>query len=85
MGTSNAMLPLSAAACREVDLIGVFRYAHTYPTALSLLSTGKLKGVERMVTQRFPLESADDAFRLLGAGKAGDGGLVLKVMVGPTY
>jgi cobalamin biosynthesis protein CobD/CbiB len=26
MGSPNVMLPLSAAACREVDLIGVFRY-----------------------------------------------------------
>jgi len=25
MGTPNVMLPLSAAACREVDLVGVFR------------------------------------------------------------
>jgi L-iditol 2-dehydrogenase len=85
MGTRNAMLPLSVAACREVDLVGVFRYAHTYPTALTLLSTGKLKGVERMVTQRLPLEQANEAFQLLSNGKAGNGELVLKVMVGPTY
>lgn len=25
MGTPNVVLPLSAAACREVDLLGVFR------------------------------------------------------------
>ena len=26
MGTPNVMLPLGAAALREVDLVGVFRY-----------------------------------------------------------
>jgi hypothetical protein len=31
MGTPNVMMPLSAAACREVDLIGVFRYVSPLP------------------------------------------------------
>jgi L-iditol 2-dehydrogenase len=30
MGTPNVSLPLSAAACREVDLIGVFRYVPAF-------------------------------------------------------
>ena len=33
---------------------------------------------------RFELECATEAFELLGRGKAEDGGVVLKVMVGPT-
>ncbi|CAE6414646.1 unnamed protein product [Rhizoctonia solani] len=82
MGTPNPTIPLSAAALREVDIIGVFRYAHTYPEALELLGSGKLAGVERMVTQRFPLEEADKAFELLMQGKDKNGGLVVKVMVG---
>ncbi|CAE6523873.1 unnamed protein product [Rhizoctonia solani] len=82
MGTPNPTIPLSAAALREVDIVGVFRYAHTYPEALELLGSGKLAGVERMVTQRFPLEEADKAFELLAQGKDKNGGLVVKVMVG---
>jgi L-iditol 2-dehydrogenase len=82
MGTPNPTIPLSAAALREVDIIGVFRYANTYPEALELLGSGKLVGVERMVTQRFPLEEAGKAFELLMQGKDKSGGLVVKVMVG---
>ncbi|CUA77580.1 hypothetical protein RSOLAG22IIIB_02597 [Rhizoctonia solani] len=82
MGTPNPTIPLSAAALREVDIVGVFRYAHTYPEALELLGSGKLAGVERMVTQRFPLEQAGKAFELLMQGKDKNGGLVVKVMVG---
>jgi hypothetical protein len=33
---------------------------------------------------RFELDCATEAFELLGRGKAEDGGVVLKVMVGPT-
>jgi len=47
MGTPNATLPLSAAVFREVDLIGVFRYANTYPDALALLGAGKLSHMKK--------------------------------------
>ncbi|TFK46246.1 hypothetical protein OE88DRAFT_1046525 [Heliocybe sulcata] len=53
MGARNVTLPLSAAATREVNILGSFRYAHTYPKALQLLSAGKLKNVDKLVTHRF--------------------------------
>lgn len=37
MGTRNITLPLSAAALREVDILGSFRYANTYAEVLRLL------------------------------------------------
>ncbi|KZT54646.1 GroES-like protein [Calocera cornea HHB12733] len=85
MGTPAAMFPLSAAALREVDVIGVFRYHHTYPEALRLIGSGALAGIEKMVTHRFALEDARAAFELLAKGGDDKSGMVIKVMVGQDY
>ncbi|KAJ6595570.1 chaperonin 10-like protein [Mycena vulgaris] len=84
MGARNVMLPLSTAAVREVDIQGSFRYANTYPAALALLASGKLKNIDALVTHRFSLEQAAEAFDLLARGKDADGKMVLKVMIGPS-
>jgi len=83
MGTPNATLPLSAAALREVDIQGSFRYANAYPTALSLLASGKLPNIEKLITHRFKLEQTSHAFELLARGVDDDGHMVLKVVIGP--
>ncbi|EJF59297.1 GroES-like protein [Dichomitus squalens] len=82
MGSRNVTLPLSAAATREVDIHGSFRYAHTYPTALQLLASGKLPNIEKIITHRFALEDTARAFELLQRGRDDEGNMVLKVMVG---
>lgn len=82
MGTRNVVLPLSAAALREVDIHGSFRYANTYPAALALLASGKLKNVEKLITHRLPLREIKRGFELLSRGQDEDGNMVLKVMVG---
>lgn len=84
MGTRNITLPLSAAALREVDIHGSFRYAHTYPTALALLASGKLPNVEKIITHRFPLEQTARAFELLARGRDEEGRMVIKIMIGPS-
>lgn len=84
MGTRNITLPLSAAALREVDIQGSFRYCNTYPTALSLLASGKLANVESIITHRFPLEDSARAFELLAKGRDEQGRMVLKVMIGSS-
>lgn len=81
MGTRNVMLPLSTAALREVDIQGSFRYANTYPAALELLASGKLKNIEKIITHRFPLQDTKRAFDLLSRGQDEDGNMVLKVMI----
>ncbi|KAG6888647.1 hypothetical protein C0992_007964 [Termitomyces sp. T32_za158] len=81
MGTRNVVLPLSTAALREVDIQGSFRYANTYPAALALLASGKLKNVDKLITHRFPLQDTKRAFDLLSRGQDDDGNMVLKVMI----
>ena len=84
MGSRNVILPLSAAALREVDIQGSFRYANTYPMALELLGSGKLPNIEKIITHRFPLEESKRAFELLAKGRDEEGRMVLKVMIGPS-
>ncbi|KAF8842927.1 GroES-like protein [Paxillus ammoniavirescens] len=83
MGSRNVMLPLSAAALREVDILGSFRYANTYPDALRLLASGKLTNIEKLITHRMGLQDTARAFELMARGKDEDGNTVLKVMIGP--
>ncbi|EXJ90127.1 L-iditol 2-dehydrogenase [Capronia epimyces CBS 606.96] len=65
MGTPTQTLPLGAAALREVDIIGVFRYANCYPAAIALFASGQLDGVvEDLVTHRVALADGERAFRL---------------------
>jgi L-iditol 2-dehydrogenase len=82
MGTANLLLPTGPAMLREVDLLGVFRYANCYPDALALLGSGRLGDVGKMVTQRYKLEDAGKAFEDMKRGKDVDGNVVVKVMVG---
>jgi len=85
MGTPVQTLPLGAAALREVDIVGVFRYANCYPAAITLFASGKLQGIaEGLVTHRVRLEDGEKAFRLAAnAARQGEdeGRVALKVMV----
>jgi L-iditol 2-dehydrogenase len=73
MGTPTQTLPLGAAALREVDIIGVFRYANCYPAAIALFASGKLDGVaDDLVTHRVALSEGEKAFRL-AANQAKEG------------
>jgi L-iditol 2-dehydrogenase len=84
MGTPIQTLPISAAALREVDIMGVFRYANTYPTGVEVVSK---KGPDypdfsRLVTHRYKgLESAEEAFEMAGKTKDDRGNLVIKVVL----
>ena len=82
MGSPTVTLPLGAAATREVDILGCFRYCNTYPQALALLSAGVLPNIDKLITHRFALQDAAAAFELLAKGRDDEGKMVLKVMVG---
>ncbi|KAI1827586.1 alcohol dehydrogenase GroES-like domain-containing protein [Xylaria intraflava] len=84
MGTPIQTIPISAASLKEVDLVGVFRYANTYPAAIELLTSGdkRLPDISKLVTQRFKgLDNVPAAFEMAGKAKDEQGNLVLKVMV----
>ncbi|KAI0872539.1 alcohol dehydrogenase GroES-like domain-containing protein [Hypoxylon argillaceum] len=84
MGTPIQTIPISAASLKEVDLVGVFRYANTYPAAIELLAgtDGRMPDVTKLVTQRFSgLGNIPAAFDVAGKAKDERGNLVIKVVV----
>jgi len=84
MGNPIQTLPLAAAALREVDLCGVFRYANTYPDGINILSDSKhaLPDLGSLVTHRFyGLENARAAFDMAARTTDDQGNLVLKVVI----
>ncbi|TVY20570.1 Sorbitol dehydrogenase [Lachnellula arida] len=84
MGSPIQTLPISAAALREVDLVGVFRYANTYAEAIELVSSGNplLPDLSKLITQRFDgFDAIPEAFAMAGRVKDDEGKLVLKVVV----
>ncbi|KAH7176701.1 chaperonin 10-like protein [Dactylonectria macrodidyma] len=84
MGTPVLTIPISAAALREVDLVGVFRYANTYRQVLDLLADRPkaMPDLSSLVTQRFKgMDRIEDAFKLAGKIKDEQGNLVIKVVV----
>ncbi|KAK3687424.1 chaperonin 10-like protein [Podospora appendiculata] len=90
MGTPIQTLPMSVAHLREIDILGIFRYANTYPTGIRLLraqalgspSGFTLPSLDDMVTHRFKgLENARGAFELASRTVDDDGNLVLKVVI----
>ncbi|KAK3398257.1 chaperonin 10-like protein [Sordaria brevicollis] len=89
MGTPIQTLPLSVAHLREIDILGIFRYANTYATGIRMLCNQTKAGagftlpsLDDMVTHRFKgLENAKGAFELASRTMDDEGNLVLKVVI----
>ena len=86
MGHPIQTLPLSAAALREVDIVGVFRYANTYAESIEIVQKAAQSpdgpDFSKLVTHRFSgLSEAPKAFEMAGKTKDADGKLVLKVVI----
>lgn len=82
MGTPIQTLPMSVAHLREIDILGIFRYANTYATGIRLLRAGGIPSLDDMVTHRFKgLGAAKQAFELASRTLDNEGNLVLKVVI----
>ena len=60
MGADEAPLPVSRIQEYELTVTGTFRYAHTWPAAISLASTGRVQ-LDRLVTGHYGLDQVRDA------------------------
>ncbi|KAL5005439.1 hypothetical protein ScPMuIL_018895 [Solemya velum] len=74
LGQAEVTLPIVNAAVREVDILGVLRYVNCYPTALSMVASGKVD-VKPLITHRFNLEETLQAFETTARGEG------IKVMI----
>lgn len=90
MGSPIQTLPISAAALREIDLVGVFRYTSTYEEGISILAgeagaiskNRKMPDISKLVTHRFrTLDNLLAAFETAGKGQDDQGKLVMKVII----
>ncbi|GMR37359.1 hypothetical protein PMAYCL1PPCAC_07554, partial [Pristionchus mayeri] len=61
MASARCDLPILAAACREVDLRGIFRYRNCYPTALELVASKRID-LSKLTSAHYSLEQTREAF-----------------------
>jgi L-iditol 2-dehydrogenase len=69
-------MPVLQAIDKELDIMGVFRYANVYPYAIQLVSNGRMN-IDPLVTHRYSLENVKEALEV--AYERRDG--AVKVMV----
>ncbi|XP_041034382.1 sorbitol dehydrogenase-like [Carcharodon carcharias] len=67
MGKPSTNIPVLDLIIREIDIRAVFRYCNTWPVAVDMLASKKID-VKPLVTHRFPLEEALEAFETTKKG-----------------
>ncbi|MBD3307028.1 alcohol dehydrogenase catalytic domain-containing protein [candidate division KSB3 bacterium] len=75
-GQSEFPIQVIKSIDKELDILGIFRYANVYPYAIQLVSTGRMN-IDPLVTHRYPLEQVGEALDV--AHERRDG--AVKVMV----
>lgn len=76
LACTEMTIPLTPAAAREIDVIGIFRYRNTWPLCIEFLRTGKID-VKPLITHRFGFnqKEIEEAFETSAGG-----GSAIKVM-----
>ncbi|KAI4351816.1 hypothetical protein L6164_006129 [Bauhinia variegata] len=76
LAQTEMTVPLTLAAVREVDVIGIFRYRDTWPLCIELLRTGKID-IKPLITHRFGFsqKELEQAFET-----SAQGGNAIKIM-----
>lgn len=70
VGKNEIKIPFMRLSTREVDLQFQYRYANTWPRAIRVLSGG-LIDLKKLVTHRYGLEDAVEAFKTAADPKTG--------------
>ncbi|MFO8007614.1 MAG: NAD(P)-dependent alcohol dehydrogenase [Candidatus Brocadiia bacterium] len=60
MAASTAEVSLTRARCKELTVVGVFRYANVYPRAVGLLASGRIAAAS-LITHRFAFPRVQEA------------------------
>lgn len=76
LACTEMTVPLTLAAAREVDVIGIFRYRNTWPLCIELLRTGKVD-IKPLITHRFGFSEEEIAQAFETSARGGD---AIKVM-----
>lgn len=80
MGSPLTYVPLAQATVKELSVVAVFRYAHNYPKALELLDKEQER-LLKVVTHRFPLDAAAEAFKAASIPVDDKGNLLVKAVI----
>lgn len=70
LGHNEMTVPLTSAAIREVDVVGIFRYKDTWPLCIEFLRSGKVD-VKPLITHRFGFSQreVEEAFEVSARGR----------------
>lgn len=79
VGPASYELPALEIGLKELDVRGHFRYAHTWPTAIELVSGGKID-VRQLITHHYNLPQVVEAFEHTHSMR--DGAIKVMVTVG---
>lgn len=70
VGKNEMKIPFMRLSTREIDLQFQYRYANTWPRAIRLVSNGVID-MKKLVTHRYNLEEAVEAFKTASDPKTG--------------
>lgn len=76
VGKNHQAFPFMLLSVKEINITFQYRYANTWPTVIKLVEAGIIN-LDNLVTHRFKLEDAVEAFKIAGNSKSG----AMKVLI----